>query len=131
MGQCRLFSSVTVRQEDQSWKSGVRRQAFDGTLVESRALPEPGQGPANAFPGSPSWRKLGFDVYEGLSVGGQVIKESQVDSVAGCLNVCKNTASCVASVVSGSGRALRCAALSGFTIPETKSGYTAIIRKTP
>ena len=117
MGQCQLFSAIAARHEDQSWRSGVRASRGGGL----------------SLPASPSWRKLGFDAFEGFAILGQTIKTTTVDSAAGCLNVCKNTAACVASTTeaSGSGSALNCIALKAIERSEPRAGSTAIVRRGP
>ncbi len=125
MGQCQLFSEVKARQEDQSWRSGVR-------TAPAVAQPAAAVTAPAALPTTPSWQKLGFDVYEGLEIMGEVIKRTNVDSAAGCLNVCRNTARCVASLVdaTGAGKVLRCTALGSYSGPSAKPGFTAIVRST-
>lgn len=122
MGQCQLFASIDARHEDPSWRSGVRGNGAAGTAATGTSLPA-----------TPSWRKLGFDVHEGFTIVGQPIKTTTVDSAAGCLNVCKNTAACVASTTEAGpgGSALNCIALKAIERSEPRAGSTAIVRRGP
>ncbi len=84
MGQCELFSAITARNEDQSWRSGVRRAASGGAPV---------------FGAPPTRSKLGFDFYEDLDFEGDQIKAMTVDSADGCMTVCRNTRDCSAAAL--------------------------------
>ena len=84
MGQCELFSAITARNEDQSWRSGVRRVTSSG---------------ASMFRAQPTRSKLGFDFYEDLDFEGDQIKAMTVDSADGCMTVCRNTRDCSAAAL--------------------------------
>lgn len=94
MGQCHLFARVDGRQEDASWRSGVKPDGAAGPQASaSRAGP-----PVSIGMGVPlSRRDKGFDVYDGIAVIGDPIKMSATDSSAGCQAVCRNTPGCVAA----------------------------------
>ncbi|MDP1908322.1 MAG: PAN domain-containing protein, partial [Hyphomicrobium sp.] len=44
----------------------------------------------------PNRRERGFDIYEGGAIAGDKIKFGGADSIAGCLNTCRNTPGCIA-----------------------------------
>ena len=95
MGQCQLFSRVDARQQDASWRSGVRSDAArpsEAGLVPSLL------NRLGVKIGAPLTRKeKGFDIYEGLAVMGDQLKMSATDSSAGCQAVCRNTPGCFAA----------------------------------
>jgi hypothetical protein len=95
MGQCQLFSRVDARQEDASWRSGLRTPAAlpVGTAA---ARSGPRQLPAG-LRAAHSRKEKGFDVYDGISIMGEQIKMSATDSSAGCQAVCRNTPGCFAA----------------------------------
>src|SRR4029079_2125025 len=71
MGQCQVFVRVDARQEDASWRSGIR--------TDKPPLPGPapqGSPPALSIKiGARLTRKeRGFDIYEGVSVTGEQLK---------------------------------------------------------
>jgi uncharacterized caspase-like protein len=95
MGQCQLFSRIDARQQDASWRSGVRTDAPQPT--ETALLPSL-LNRLSVKIGVPLSRKeKGFDVYEGVAVMGPSIKMSATDSSAGCQAVCRNTPGCFAA----------------------------------
>jgi PAN domain len=95
MGQCQLFSRIDARQQDASWRSGVRADAPQPT--EAALLPSL-LNRLNVKISVPLSRKeKGFDVYEGIAVMGPSIKMSATDSSAGCQAVCRNTPGCFAA----------------------------------
>jgi hypothetical protein len=95
MGQCQLLSRIDARQQDASWRSGVRTDAPQPT--ETALLPSL-LNRLNVKIGVPLSRKeKGFDVYEGIAVMGPSIKMSATDSSAGCQAVCRNTPGCFAA----------------------------------
>lgn len=85
MGQCQLFSAVTARSADQSWRSGARIAGTAST--------------ASLFSGTPTRTKLGFNFYDDVDFEGQSIKAMTVDSADGCMTVCRNTSSCAAATL--------------------------------
>ena len=95
MGQCHLFSRIDARQQDASWRSGVRSDA--GRPAEA-AAPQAAPRRLSVKIGVPLARKeRGFDIYEGVSIMGETIKMSATDSSAGCQVVCRNTPGCIAA----------------------------------
>jgi hypothetical protein len=93
MGQCHLFARVDSREADDNWRAGFRPTAAPTDSVAAGAPP---RLPAT-FTQAPSRRERGFTIYEGQSIIGSQIKMSATDSVAGCINVCRNTEGCTAA----------------------------------
>ena len=86
---------IDARQQDASWRSGVRTDAPQPT--ETGLLPSL-LNRLTVKIGVPLSRKeKGFDVYEGVAVMGPSIKMSATDSSAGCQAVCRNTPGCLAA----------------------------------
>jgi PAN domain len=94
MGQCQLFARVDARQEDSSWRSGVRTDAPSppGPLARTGA-----PGLSVKISAKLSRKERGFDIYEGVSVMGEQLKMSATDSHAGCQAICMNTPGCAAA----------------------------------
>lgn len=105
MGQCQLFSTVTARQEDQSWRSGARK--------------------AGAVQGQD------FEILRGKTVLGTEIKSARTDSPNGCLIVCRNTPNCSAATYMGPNTDIdNCVALSTVgSIIDSRNEAAAIVRK--
>ncbi len=62
--------------------------------MASTVLPSPQEPMAVDI--QPNRRERGFDIYEGGAIAGDKIKFGGADSVAGCLNTCRNTPGCTA-----------------------------------
>ncbi len=86
MGQCHLFSALSARHEDISWRSGVR-----GTGGSSSMLPPELIGQ------KPKGTEQGFNLFEGAMLEGDYIKMAPADSARACATVCRNTAGCTAA----------------------------------
>jgi uncharacterized caspase-like protein len=94
MGQCQLFSRIDARQEDATWRSGVRAGAAPPAEASAHAAPRK----LSVRIGAPLTRKeRGFDIYEGIAIMGEQLKMSATDSSAGCQAVCRNTPGCAAA----------------------------------
>jgi hypothetical protein len=121
MGQCQLFSHIGERGEDDKWRSGVRTTAAGAPAAGTARL---------VFPAPVSRSKLGFHIYDGVTVRGTSIKTSQVDSVDGCLTVCRNTAGCLAAraETAPARTGIQCVALGSIDGAEPASGTTTIVR---
>jgi uncharacterized caspase-like protein len=95
MGQCHLFSRIDARQEDASWRSGVRNEAARPS--EAGLLPSILNRLSVKIVAPLTRKEKGFDVYEGVAVMGDQLKMSATDSSAGCQAVCRNTPGCFAA----------------------------------
>ncbi|MCB1514534.1 MAG: caspase family protein [Hyphomicrobiaceae bacterium] len=125
MGTCTLFSVVTARHEDKSWRSGMRG-ANGGVGQRVTLLPPELLGT------KPTRIDRGFKVFEGASLEGDVIKMASADSTRSCMTVCKNTAGCTAAVFLAKTGELgnMCTALSRVTKAKTgRNGAHALIRE--
>ncbi|MEQ1713580.1 MAG: PAN domain-containing protein, partial [Hyphomicrobium sp.] len=131
MGQCELFSAVTGRNEDQNWRSGVRKAGAQAALSAAK----------RAFPVPISRMKQGFAFYEHLSIDGEHAKSTRADSEDGCMVVCRNTAGCIAAryINRDAAEDIRQQALASFSQciayrslgdVNAQHGVTAIIRTT-
>lgn len=87
MGMCALFSKVDARHEDKSWRSGMRGGGATTTILL----------PPELLGTKPTRIDRGFQVFEGASLEGDVIKMSAADSTRSCMTVCRNTAGCTAA----------------------------------
>ena len=99
MGACQLFARVDARQEDPSWRSGVRSeasaqpqqpQATSALSVIKRLLPV-------KLDGLLTRKEPGFEIYDGLSIIGDQIKMSATETSAACQAICHATSGCVAA----------------------------------
>lgn len=100
MGQCQLFSAIAARHEDPSWRSGVRRAGSVASALKS-----------------------GFEVLANRTVLGDAIKSAWVDSVDGCIVVCRNTPNCVGGRYKGPDTLdANCDVLSSITSVNATSG---------
>ena len=91
MGACELFSRVDTRREDNQWRSGVR------TFESGTANAAPSPPKSIVIPAPVSRTKQGFNFYNGVALGGNPIKSTQVDSADSCMIVCRNTDRCIAA----------------------------------
>lgn len=82
MGLCELYSAVTTRNADQSWRSGVRRAEPVAKVKLTGQLTS---------------AQRGFVTARDQSLAGEVIKEARSDGVSGCIVTCANTPGCVAA----------------------------------
>ena len=111
MGQCDLYSAVTSRNADQSWRSGVRRV-------------EPLTKVKLTGPLAPAQR--GFVTARGQTLAGEVIKEARADGIAGCLVTCANTTGCVAATHDPA-MPSSCTVLKSVSGSVARDGATAIV----
>ena len=122
MGTCTLYSAVSARHADKSWRSGMRGAAAKtATLLPPQLL---GQ--------KPSRTEHGFQVFEGASLEGDVIKMAGADSTSSCITVCRNTSGCTAAVFLAKSGQLgnMCTAYGRVTKAKTgMNGAQAIIRE--
>lgn len=87
MGQCQLFKTVAARQEDQSWRSGVRKPGSSPVVLT----------PPQLLSVKPDRQERGFNVWDNATLVGTVIKSSAAESTASCATVCQNTPGCTAA----------------------------------
>ena len=121
MGECRLFSSIDARDEDAQWRSGVRAAEPSSVLV-----------PPQLLGWKPTRTEHGFQVFEGASLDGDMIKMAAADTTQSCVTVCRNTAGCIAATFLAKKGELgnMCTTLSRVTKAITgRNGASALIRK--
>ena len=121
MGECHLFSSIEARDEDAHWRSGVRTAATSSALVPPQLL---GRKPVRT--------EHGFQVFEGASLEGDMIKMATADTTQSCATVCRNTAGFIAATFLAKTGQLgnMCTTLSRVTRANTgRNGASALIRE--
>jgi uncharacterized caspase-like protein len=97
--QSRLQDSIRIQRE--MTEAALRATRLRGEIAALTSPPPPAP-PAAATPTplavdlAPSRKERGFDIYDQAAVAGDAIKVSGADSLAGCLNTCRNTAGCIA-----------------------------------
>lgn len=128
MGMCQTFSRVDARQQDQSWRSGVRTGA---SASGEPAAPQSANTQIAAVVGAqPSRRDNGFEIWDGISVMGAQIKMSATDSLAGCQIVCRNTPGCAAATYNDffRGKNVACSVYSEITNTMKTPSSTLMVR---
>jgi uncharacterized caspase-like protein len=128
MGMCQTFSRVDARQQDRSWRSGVRT----GTSApgEPAAPHTPAKQIAAVVGVQPNRRDNGFEIWDGVSVMGAQIKMSATDSLAGCQIVCRNTPGCAAATYNDffRGKNVACTVYSEITNTMKVPSSTLMVR---
>ena len=125
---CQTFSRVDARQQDVSWRSGVRTA---GTPLSEHAAAASGlQKIAAVVGGQPNRRDNGFAIWDGVSVMGGQIKMSATDSLAGCQIVCRNTPGCVAATYNDffRGKNVACSVYNDVTSTMKAPSSTLMVR---
>jgi uncharacterized caspase-like protein len=125
MGQCQLFSRIDARNEDASWRAGVRGNAARPS--EAGLLPSLVNRLTTRIVAPLTRKEKGFDVYEGVAVTGDQLKMSATDSAAGCQTVCRNTPGCFAATYNDFFRGKNVACLVYRNVTDTMRAPTSTL----
>lgn len=128
MGMCQTYARVDARQQDQSWRSGMRAGA--SAPSEQGSAPSAVKKIAAVVGAQPTRRSAGFDIWDGVSVMDGQIKMSATDSPAGCQIVCRNTPGCVAATYNDffRGKNVACSVYSDVTSTMKVPSSTLMVR---